>query len=968
MESINETPAKRRKLCGSASTEGYDSQTDSGDETFEAYNTVETVPLPRKQTQQSTWVTDQHVTQPTQIIHHGSPCRNESVNGRLSPIVQVKASSPTSSVTSPNPTPPKPQSLPLNTIAPAGTVFRAPAGIVKPPLASIQNKNILDLSDDDIGPTYQGGSSDEESQLMKADIKPSSFVTKAQKSNHTNDTERFKKITSNAIYDPDQTSKSGKTAMSIRSSDILASAYGGIGRKLGNLSSSAKTAQAVPAERKPIRDIPLISIPDYQLRDKIKRMQTVLPSKSVLQCRDALLNKKNNYDDAVEYLLVKEESAHIDLTVDEDNSADQQQDQSQSQLHRKNTAKQHIKAPIKKIHEKWTFTQQRTEPVSSPSQNVHLKESTVLKPRRRLVQGRKRVSSPAAPPSRATSTPRSNTPKSEDFDSGLGEGSRDSGLESQALEFFNSCSGSDLADIAAISSEIAQSLLAKRPFSSLNGIRKISDQPPKDKKLRKAKLIGDRIVDKCLEMWAGYEAVDNLVRRCKDLAQPLQAAMGQWGIDVYGMASKKGELEIVEIDELSGGGGKDSGIGTPSSRSVSVDRDLDGDTPKILSARKPIFFGQPSNMANDVVLKDYQIVGMNWLSLLFEQGQKLSHDFGAILADDMGLGKTCQVVAFLAHLMERGIGGPHLVVVPGSTLENWLREFRTFCPRLNVRPYYASQSERPEIRQQIENDRGDVNVVITTYTIAKMKDDNKFLRKLRPVSCVYDEGHMLRNSSAAGYEAYMRIPTKFRLLLTGTPLQNNLRELVSLLGFILPSVFKEHSEDLEVIFSHKAKTTNTDESHATLLSTQRISRAKSMMAPFVLRRKKHQVLRQLPAKHRRVVYCDMSESQVHLYEAQKAKARQTFVKRKAGESTANESANILMSLRKASLHPLLFRRLFCDDILRRMASACLREDEFRESDADLVYEDMTVMDGECFRGNGFPSSVDSGVINIFHEL
>lgn len=331
----------------------------------------------------------------------------------------------------------------------------------------------------------------------------------------------------------------------------------------------------------------------------------------------------------------------------------------------------------------------------------------------------------------------------------------------------------------------------------------------------------------------------------------------------------------------------------------------------------------------------YQVVGVNWLTLLFER--KLS----CILADDMGLGKTCQVVAFLAHLLEKGIKGPHLVVVPGSTLENWLREFSVFCPKLQVMPYYASQNERPGIQTQILNNVDSLNIIITTYTLAKTKDDNKFLRKLKPVVCVYDEGHLLKNSKSAGYEALMRIPTQFRLLLTGTPLQNNLRELASLLGFILPSVFREHSEDLEAIFSHKAKT--TDDSHAALLSSQRIARAKSIMTPFVLRRKKHQVLEYLPSKSRKIEYCELSKSQSEIYAMEKARALRIVTARAAGEKTSNETANMMMALRKASLHPLLFRRLYDDNIIAKMSKACLGEPEYEHSNVELVFEDMEVM-------------------------
>ena len=162
-----------------------------------------------------------------------------------------------------------------------------------------------------------------------------------------------------------------------------------------------------------------------------------------------------------------------------------------------------------------------------------------------------------------------------------------------------------------------------------------------------------------------------------------------------------------------------------------------------------------------------------------------------------------------------------------------------------------------------------------------------------------------------------------------------------MLGFILPSVFQEHSRDLEYIFSHKAKT--TDESHAALLSTQRIARAKSMMTPFVLRRKKHQVLKHLPSKTRRVEYCELSQSQKDIYEGEKAKALQIISDRTAGKKTGNETANIMMALRKASIHPLLFRRLYNDKTISKMSKACLKEEEFRESNVDLVYEDMTVM-------------------------
>lgn len=205
--------------------------------------------------------------------------------------------------------------------------------------------------------------------------------------------------------------------------------------------------------------------------------------------------------------------------------------------------------------------------------------------------------------------------------------------------------------------------------------------------------------------------------------------------------------------------------------------------------------------------------------------------------------------------------------------------------------------------------------------------------------CVYDEGHALKNSLSKRYEALMKIPARFRLLLTGTPLQNNLRELAALLGFILPSLFKERRGDLDFIFKARAKT--TDDDHSALLSAQRIARAKSMMTPFVLRRKKHQVLKHLPPKTSRVEYCDMTPSQWAIYNDELQRARSAVEERAAGRKPAKETGNVLMQLRKAAIHPLLFRRLFDDAKIKKMARDCLKEPDLSDRNIDLVLEDMS---------------------------
>jgi SWI/SNF-related matrix-associated actin-dependent regulator of chromatin subfamily A containing DEAD/H box 1 len=201
----------------------------------------------------------------------------------------------------------------------------------------------------------------------------------------------------------------------------------------------------------------------------------------------------------------------------------------------------------------------------------------------------------------------------------------------------------------------------------------------------------------------------------------------------------------------------------------------------------------------------------------------------------------------------------------------------------------------------------------------------------------------------------MRIPAVFRLLLTGTPLQNNLQELASLLAFMLPNVFHEHSEDLAYIFKHKAKTTEVN--HDALLSNQRIEKAKSMLTPFVLRRSKFQVLKDIPAKTHKLVYCDATPTQRELYDS----CRQDFVDnmaarahdRATGEKTAGVQTNPLMQLRKAAIHPLLIRsnKNYPDDVIHDMAQLlCQNESDYRGADLEKTESELDWMsDFELFK-------------------
>lgn len=320
-------------------------------------------------------------------------------------------------------------------------------------------------------------------------------------------------------------------------------------------------------------------------------------------------------------------------------------------------------------------------------------------------------------------------------------------------------------------------------------------------------------------------------------------------------------------------------------------------------------------------------------------------------------------------------------MVPSSTLENWLREFANFCPEIKVEPYYGSQKERPGIRDALRKDNT-WNVLVTTYQLATGdKNDRGFLKSLRFNCCVYDEGHLLKNGASNRYDALIKLPADFRLLLTGTPLQNNLQELASLLAFILPSVFDEKKADLASIFKYKAKTTDDEETNNALLSQQRIKRARAMMTPFVLRRKKAQVLKHLPSKTNKVEYCPLSKAQSKIYQDQIASAKEAIEARAAGKKANKSTSNVMMQLRKAAIHPLLFRNNYPDDKLRKMAKDIMKEEVYRNNDPDIIFEDMEVMnDLELSRlCQNFPKSIgkhalkkqewmDSGKVETLKKL
>ncbi|PBK81943.1 hypothetical protein ARMGADRAFT_1002146 [Armillaria gallica] len=513
--------------------------------------------------------------------------------------------------------------------------------------------------------------------------------------------------------------------------------------------------------------------------------------------------------------------------------------------------------------------------------------------------------------------------------------------ETRTLAFFNSKGAEALQELTGCTPEQANTIIGLRPFDSVDDLNSKLGQ---GKKKSGPAGISPRLFDDCTGIFKGYGAVDRILEECEDIGSDLRSVIAGWtsGVDVdKGKGKARSDIpESVENQD-----------GSLNLRSFAPLKDQHA---------KSFLVSQPSLLSPNVQLKDYQLLGVNWLRLLYDR--KLS----CILADEMGLGKTIQVISFFAHLKEHGRNGPHLIVVPSSTLENWVREFTRFAPSIKVQTYYGSKDERVHLRQNLldtrphKNTDDGWNVLITTYNLAQGDGDRKFFRRIDWDSCVFDEGHVLKNFQSQRYQALLKVDSKWRLLLTGTPLQNNLQELVSLMNFILPEHFSDTITELRAIFKVKG------DSKVTLLAQERVSRAKKMMTPFVLRRRKDQVLTDLPKKTERFEWCDMTSLQKTLYRDTLKRSRKTIYDADTPTATDDAAANgrkpakkprakdklylenstnVLMDLRKAASHPMLFRKLFTDDILSGITKQLLKEPDFRRRGAlfEIVKEDMSVM-------------------------
>uniref|UniRef100_A0A8C6ANP4 Chromodomain-helicase-DNA-binding protein 1-like n=1 Tax=Monodon monoceros TaxID=40151 RepID=A0A8C6ANP4_MONMO len=283
-------------------------------------------------------------------------------------------------------------------------------------------------------------------------------------------------------------------------------------------------------------------------------------------------------------------------------------------------------------------------------------------------------------------------------------------------------------------------------------------------------------------------------------------------------------------------------------------------------------------------LRPYQLEGVNWLA------QRFHCQNGCILGDEMGLGKTCQTIALFIYLAGRlNDEGPFLILCPLSVLSNWKEEIERFAPGLSCVTYSGDKEERAHLQQDLRKE-SHFHVLLTTYEICLK--DALFLKSFPWSVLVVDEAHRLKNQSSLLHKTLSEFSVVFSLLLTGTPIQNSLRELYSLLSFVEPDLFsKEQVEDFIQRYQDIEK------------ESESAGELYKLLQPFLLRRVKAEVATELPKKTEVVIYHGMSALQKKYYKAILMKDLDAFENEMAKKVKLQ---NVLSQLRKCVDHPYLF--------------------------------------------------------------
>ncbi|KAG1832907.1 SNF2 family N-terminal domain-containing protein [Suillus subalutaceus] len=304
-------------------------------------------------------------------------------------------------------------------------------------------------------------------------------------------------------------------------------------------------------------------------------------------------------------------------------------------------------------------------------------------------------------------------------------------------------------------------------------------------------------------------------------------------------------------------------------------------------------FGAQGKVDYYAKLKDYQLKGLQWM-------------LNGILADEMGLGKTIQTISLVTFLIEvKRQRGPYLVIVPLSTMTNWSGEFAKWAPTVKMISYKGNPAQRRNLQGELR--MGQFQVLLTTYEY--IIKDRPILSKLKWVHMIIDEGHRMKNTQSKLAQTLTQYyHSRYRLILTGTPLQNNLPELWALLNFVLPKIFnsvKSFDEWFNTPFANSGTGDKIElnEEEALLI----IRRLHKVLRPFLLRRLKKDVESELPDKVEKVIKVRMSALQSQLYRQMKKHKMIANGKDAKGKSGGVKGlSNELMQLRKICQHPFLF--------------------------------------------------------------
>ncbi|KAM3527332.1 hypothetical protein MY4038_006382 [Beauveria bassiana] len=522
----------------------------------------------------------------------------------------------------------------------------------------------------------------------------------------------------------------------------------------------------------------------------------------------------------------------------------------------------------------------------------HLEDQT-RKKKRRLVQGRRPslISPKKSSPPLPSSPPKPQSPVQQeviliedDADNYEEEAESATDEDDRVLESINNSTLQELAAMTGMKENMLDPIIEHRPFADLYAARKLSINKSGSRKGGRIS-IGETVVDAVQVFLNAVAAIDEVVATCDAQARTVKSVMDTWDLDSFGHSKSRKTPD-------------DGAPLTPNSISSFV---------------PPLVPQQPSLMDGHCRMKPFQLFGLNWMTLLNNYG------IGCILADEMGLGKTCQVISFICQLVESADGTqpwPNLVVVPPSTYNNWLAEFERFAPGLSVIGYRGSQRERAEIAYQVEQDLEAYHVVLATYSQINSDADLEAMQSFRLNAAIFDEGHKMKNPETKVYKDLRRIPAAWKMLLTGTPVQNNLLEMTALLNFINPQMFDGYMQHILYIFSQKV--TIRDVSNGAFLYSERVKRARTILEPFILQRRKDQVLSDLPRKICTTVHCEMTEDQKPIY-TEYEELFKTAPSQRKSSGRQNDQNNVWMQLRKAALHPLLFRRHFTDRVVTKMA-------------------------------------------------